>query len=82
MTFTKVKGIWIWHRGTSGTLTIGGGATPFVGHGTGTTILRPGGKSLYLDESATGAVVAAGTGDLLQVVGSASILYEIAIWGE
>lgn len=82
MTFTKIKGIFLWHRGTSGTLTIGGGSNPFIGHGTGTVVLRAGGKFLWLDETAGGGAVTAATGDLLQVVGSASILYEIAIWGE
>jgi len=82
MGFAKIKGLFAWHKGAAGTLTLGGGLNPFVGMGTGTIVLRPGGKFLWMDESATGGVVTAGTGDLLQVVGSASILYEIAIWGE
>ena len=81
-TFTKVKGLFVWHRGASGTLTVGGGATPFVGLGTGTIVLRPEGKFLWVDESAAGGAVTAGTGDLIQVVGTASILYEIAVFGE
>jgi hypothetical protein len=81
-TFTKIKGLFFWHRGESGTLTIGGGSNPFVGHGTGTIVLRPGGKFLWVDESAGGGAVTAATGDLLQVVGTASILYDVVIFGE
>jgi hypothetical protein len=82
MAFTKIKGIYAHHKGASGTLTLGGGSTPWVGAFTGTIILRPGSKFYWDAEDATGAACAAGTADLLQVVGSASILYEIAIWGE
>lgn len=82
MAFAKIKGIYVRHKGASGTLTLGGGLTPWVGAFTGTVILRPGSKFYWDAEDATGAAVAAGTADLLQVAGSASILYEIAIWGE
>ena len=80
--FTKVKGLFVWHRGASGTLTIGGGPNSFGANGPGGMVLRPEGKFLWVDESASGATVTPGTGDILQVVGSASILYEIAIFGE
>lgn len=82
MLFTKIKGILVIHRGASGTLTLGGGSNPWAGAFTGTIILRKGSKFYWDAEDATGAAVVAGTADLLQVVGSASILYDIAVWGE
>jgi hypothetical protein len=82
-TFTKVKSLLVHHDGDTGTLTLGGGSTPFVGLFTGTIILGADGLCLIVNPTSAGGAVTAATADLLQVVASvAATDYDIAIAGE
>jgi hypothetical protein len=82
-TFTKLHGILVENKHATQTITVGGDANsvPIFGDPADTVTIGPGGCFL-LDYGGDGYAVTAGTGDILQVVGSgASTAYQITIWG-
>ena len=82
-TFTKLHGVLIENKHATQTLTIGGDANsvPIFDDPSDTVTIGPGGFFL-LDRGGDGYTVTAGTGDILQVVGSgASTAYQITLWG-
>lgn len=81
--FSKIKAVYLKTPSTNaGSITFGGGANAWATLWSGTLILKPGSEVLLKTTDANGWAVTAGTGDLLQVGGTAGDIYEIAIAGE
>lgn len=87
--FTKIRGLLIRAAAGNTNNVIVGGATSnqwltWVGAGTHTVTVRPGGLLLLAAPDATGYAVTAGTGDLLKIANSAggsSVSYDIVLIG-
>lgn len=78
----RVKAIYIKNTGTTD-LTFGAGSNPFITmlNSTGTITLKPGAFVLLATPDATGYAVTAGTGDLINVTGTGTSTYSIAVLG-
>ncbi|QUT07918.1 hypothetical protein KFK14_11315 [Sphingobium phenoxybenzoativorans] len=83
LTFTAIKAILVKNTGTA-PLTIGAGSNPlaaFMGAGTHTIIIPPGGLILLIDPTAAGQAVVPSTGDVLRIAGT-DAAGTIMIFGE
>lgn len=82
VTLVRVKGLYIKNTGTTD-LTIGAGTTPWATllNSTGTITLKPGAFLLVATPDATGWPVTASTADLLNVSGTGTATYSIAVLG-
>lgn len=80
--FVRVKAVYIRNNGTA-TMTFGAGSNPWATmlNSTGTLKVPAGGFVLIATPDATGYTVTAGTGDLLNVSGTGTETYDIAILG-
>ena len=81
--FTAIKALLIVNTGTS-PLVYGGGTNPlaaFMGAGTHTVTIAPGGMMLLVDPTAAGQPVTAATGDILRIAGT-DAAGTIIIFGE
>lgn len=80
--FVRVKAIYIKNNGTA-TMTFGAGTNPWATmlNSTGTLTIPAGGFVLVATPDATGWTVTAATGDLLNVTGTGSQTFDIAILG-
>jgi len=80
--FARVKALYIKNNGTA-VMTFGAGSNPWATllNSTGTIKIPPGGFLIVATPDATGWTVTAGTGDLLNVTGTGSESYEIAVLG-
>lgn len=78
----RVKAIYLKNTDTN-TITFGAGSNPFVGllNSTGTITLKPGAFVLMASPDAAGWAVTASTGDLINVSGTGSGTYSIAVLG-
>jgi hypothetical protein len=88
ITFARVKAMYIAASGgNTNNVIVGGGTNPFVnwvGAGTHTVTVRPGGLLLLTAPDATAYVVTPATGDILQLANSGAgttVTYTIAIYG-
>jgi hypothetical protein len=87
LTFARLKGLLIKAAPTNpNNLTVGRGATngvPWISAVSAGVIVRPGGLNLWWAEEATGIVVTAGTGDLINVLAGAggNHVYDVVIIG-
>lgn len=88
ITLARVKAFYIAaSAGNTNNLIVGNGTNPFinwVGAGTHTVTIRPGGMFLLAAPDATAYVVTAATGDILQIANSAggsTVTYTIAVYG-
>lgn len=90
LTFTAVKGLWLYSLPANTTnLTIGGASSTWVAWNSGTnaalTPITPGAPVLLLNPSATGwASISGGSTDILRISNSAgaSAVYDLVIFGE
>lgn len=82
ITLAKVKVFYVRNLSTTNTITLGGGSNAIASIFGTTLVLRPGAEVLLKATDANGWAVTAGTGDQLQVAGTAGQSYEIAIAGE
>jgi hypothetical protein len=80
--FVRVKAIYIKNNGTA-TMTFGAGSNPWATllNSTGTLKLPAGAFMLIASPDATGYAVTSGTGDLLNVSGTGTDTFDIAILG-
>lgn len=86
--FTAIKGMFIFaHSTNTNNLIIGNGTNPFVnwvGAGTHTVIVKPGGMFSLFDPTAGGYAVTDSTADTLQIANSSSgtsVVYDIILMG-
>lgn len=83
----RVKGIMIENQSADASLIVGAAASPWIGmlNAAGTITIPPGGMLLWGGPNAAGAVVTAGTGDLLKMThdgtGTSSMTYKISVLG-